>query len=61
MDASYYRSRAEHVRRLADVMGQKELSDTLRGIAQDYDEIAEAIEGGSGASAQAKLRQATSG
>jgi len=39
--ASYYRERADHVRRLAEITWQDDLEAALRRVAQDYDEIAE--------------------
>ena len=44
--ASYYRERAEHARRLAVRVYQRDLLETLRQVAQDYDDIAEDLEGG---------------
>ena len=44
--ASYYRERAEHARRLASRVYQRDLLETLRQVAQDYDDIAEDLEGG---------------
>ena len=45
-DASYYRTRAAHMRRMADMVHQRDLRDTLLGAAQDYDDIVEDIEAG---------------
>jgi hypothetical protein len=39
--ASYYRERAEHLRRLAEMTWQDDLEALLRCVARDYDEIAE--------------------
>jgi hypothetical protein len=44
--ASYYRERADHVRRLAEMTWQDDLGGMLRGLAQDYDEAAEDLEAG---------------
>jgi hypothetical protein len=39
--AAHYRYQAKHARQLADAAWQLDLQDTLRSLAQDYDEIAE--------------------
>jgi hypothetical protein len=44
--ASYYRERADHVRRLAEMTWQDDLEALLRRVAQDYDEIAQNLEAG---------------
>jgi hypothetical protein len=43
---SYYRERADHLRRLAEMTWQRELEGVVRGLAQDYDETAEDLEAG---------------
>ena len=45
-DASYYRERADHPRRLAEMTWQRELEGVVRSLAQDYDETAEDLEAG---------------
>ena len=45
-DASYYRERADHVRRLAEMTWQDELEALLRGVARNYQEVAEDLEAG---------------
>jgi hypothetical protein len=45
-DASHYRERARHARELAEKTWQPELEDTLRRVAQEFDEAAEAVEAG---------------
>ena len=44
--ASYYRERADHARRLAEMTWQDDLDALLRRVAQDYDEIARNLEAG---------------
>jgi hypothetical protein len=44
--ASHYRREADHARLLAEVTWQPDLEDTLRRLAQDFDETAEDIEAG---------------
>jgi hypothetical protein len=44
--ASYYRQRADHLRRLAEMTWQRDLEGVVRSLAQDYDETAEDLEGG---------------
>jgi hypothetical protein len=44
--ASYYRGQARHARELAEAAWQPELEDTLRRVAQEFDEAAENIESG---------------
>jgi hypothetical protein len=44
--AAHYRDRASHVRELADAAWQPDLKDMLRGLAKDYDEVADDIEDG---------------
>jgi hypothetical protein len=44
--ASYYRARADQVRRLAQMAWQDELAALLRRAAQDYEKIAEDLEAG---------------
>jgi len=44
--ASYYREQADHIRRLAEMAWQGDLQDVLRGLAADYEEIAEDLEAG---------------
>ena len=46
MDASYYRERADHARRLAEAAWQDDLKETLLRLARDFDETAEDIEAG---------------
>jgi hypothetical protein len=43
---AHYRDRANHARELADVAWQPDLQDTLRGLANDYDEVADDLENG---------------
>jgi hypothetical protein len=46
-DAAYYREQAERARRLADgVPGHSDVQNSLRDMAQNYDEVAEDIEQG---------------
>jgi len=42
--ASYYRERADHLRRLAEMTWQRDLEGVVRSLAQDYDETAEDLE-----------------
>ena len=42
--ASYYRERADHLRRLAEMT--RDLEGAVRSLAQDYDETAEDLEAG---------------
>jgi hypothetical protein len=44
--AAHYRDKANHARQLADATWQLDLEDMLRGIATDYDEVADDIETG---------------
>jgi hypothetical protein len=44
--ASYYRERADHLRRLAEMTSQRDLKGVVRNLAQDYDETAEDLEAG---------------
>jgi hypothetical protein len=44
--AAHYRDQANHARLLADTAWQLDLADTLRRLAEDYDERAECIETG---------------
>jgi hypothetical protein len=44
--ASHYRERADHLRRLAEITWQRDLEGVVRGLAQDYDEVAEDLEVG---------------
>ena len=44
VDVSYYRERANHLRRLAEMTWQVDLEVTLRRLAQEYDETAEDLE-----------------
>jgi hypothetical protein len=44
--ASYYRERADHLRRLAEMTWQRDLEGMVRSLAQDYDETAEDLEAG---------------
>lgn len=46
MIPGYYRRQAERARRLANSQTNPEVQDILRRVAQDYDEIADDIEGG---------------
>jgi hypothetical protein len=43
---AHYRDRANHARALADAAWQLDLKDTLRGLAKDYDEVADDLENG---------------
>ena len=45
-NASYYRERADHLRRLAEMTWQGDVEGVVRGLAQDYEEIAEDLETG---------------
>jgi hypothetical protein len=45
-DVSYYRERASHLRRLAEMTWQDDLEASLRRLAQEYDETAEDLEAG---------------
>jgi len=45
-DVSYYRERANHLRRLAEMTWQGDLEVSLRRLAQEYDETAEDLEAG---------------
>jgi hypothetical protein len=45
-DVSYYRERANHLRRLAEMTWQGELEVSLRRLAEDYDETADDLEAG---------------
>jgi hypothetical protein len=40
----YYREQAQHARRLASMVHQRDVRDTLRKTAQDFDEIAYDLE-----------------
>jgi hypothetical protein len=42
----YYRERADHLRRLAEMTWQRDLEGVVRSLAQDYDETAEDLEAG---------------
>ena len=44
--ASYYRERADHLRRLVEMTWQRDLKGVVRSLAQDYDETAEDLEAG---------------
>ena len=44
--AANYRAKANNAQRLADAAWQPELKDQLKGLADDYDKIAEDIETG---------------
>jgi hypothetical protein len=44
--ASYYRERAEPTRSIAARVHRPDLLDVLHRVAQDYDKIAEDLEGG---------------
>ena len=44
--ASLYREQARHARELAEATWQLELEDTLRRVAQEFDEAAADIESG---------------
>jgi hypothetical protein len=44
--ASYYRERADHLRRLAEMTWQRDLEGVVRNLAQDYDETAEDLKAG---------------
>jgi len=46
VDVSYYRERADHLRRLAETTWQGDLAVLLRRLAQEYDETAEDLEAG---------------
>ena len=45
-NASYYREQADHLRRLAEMTWQRDVEGVVRGLAQDYEEIAEDLEAG---------------
>ena len=45
-DASDFRERAEHLRRLAEITWQRDLEGLVRGLARDYEEVAEDLEAG---------------
>ena len=45
-DASHFRRRAEHLRKLADMTWQPEIAEMLEDLARDYDEVAEDREAG---------------
>jgi hypothetical protein len=53
--AAHYRDRANHVRELADAAWQPDLKDMLRGLAKDYDEVADDIGNGATEIRQAEL------
>jgi hypothetical protein len=44
--ASYYRERADQLRRLAEMTWQRDLEGVARSLAHDYDEIAQDLESG---------------
>jgi hypothetical protein len=46
VDVRYYRERANHLRRLAEMTWQGDLEVSLRRLAQEYDETAEDLEAG---------------
>ena len=54
--ASYYRERADHLRRLAEMTWQRDLEGVVRSLAQDYDETAEDLEAGQAAGEQRRDR-----
>jgi hypothetical protein len=45
-NASYYRERADHLLRLAEMTWQRDVEGVVRGLAQDYEEITEDFEAG---------------
>jgi hypothetical protein len=45
-NASYYRERADHLLRLAEMTWQRDVEGVVRGLAQDYEEIAKDLEAG---------------
>ena len=45
-DVSYYRERANHLRRLAEMTWQRDLEVLVRRLAEDYDETADDLEAG---------------
>jgi hypothetical protein len=45
-DATYCRERAAQARRLAETMHQRDVCETLREMAQDYEDIAADLENG---------------
>ena len=53
---AHYRQQANHARQLADAAWQLDLADMLRGIANDYDEVAENIEAGATETRHTELR-----
>ena len=53
--ASYYRERADHLRRLAEMTWQRDLEGVVRSLAQDYDETAEDLEAGATEARHPKL------
>jgi hypothetical protein len=46
MDAGYYREKAEHARRLAEGIANREIAQELHDIARDYEENAADLEAG---------------
>lgn len=44
--AAFYRERAAHIRLLHDLVHQRDMRDTLAGMARDYDEVADDVESG---------------
>ena len=55
VDVSYYRERANHLRRLAEMTWQVDLEVALRRLAEDYDEVAEDLEAGASEIRHAEL------
>jgi hypothetical protein len=45
-DAKYYRQQADHARRLAGMLHQRDVREMLEQTARDYDDIAEDLEMG---------------
>jgi hypothetical protein len=43
---SYYRQQAEHARRMARLMHQRDLNETLERMAQDFEDVAYDLETG---------------
>jgi hypothetical protein len=54
-DVSYYRDRANQLRRLAEMTWQDDLEVSLRRLAQEYDETAEDLEAGASEIRHAEL------
>jgi hypothetical protein len=57
VDISYYRERANHLRRLAEMTWQRDLEVLVRRLAEDYDETADDLEAGAFEIRHAELLQ----